>query len=64
MTEGFRGTDVARATLVHPGANGTATAAQFDFATDDSTFYQGNVRPQYLNGSATYRADLANALEF
>ncbi|HTR54804.1 MAG TPA: hypothetical protein VMJ10_29145 [Kofleriaceae bacterium] len=62
-TEGFRDSDVARGTVV-PGANGTANAAEFSFATDTSWFFQGNVRPQYLNGSATYDATLANALAY
>ena len=62
-TEGFRNSDVARGTIVMPGANGTANAAEFSFATDTSWFFQGNQRPQYLNGSATYDPALANALE-
>ncbi|MFI5300091.1 MAG: hypothetical protein ACHREM_18545 [Polyangiales bacterium] len=62
-TEGFRGSDVARGTIVHPGAHSTATAASFDYASDNAVFFQGNVRPQYLNGSATYRPDLGNAIE-
>ena len=63
-TEGFRASDVARGTLVQPGADGTANAAEFSFATDDSVFFQGDHRPQYLDGSATYNPQLANALEF
>ncbi len=62
-TEGFRDSDVARGTIVQPGANGTANAAEFSFATDTSLFFQGNVRPQYLDGTATYKPTLANALE-
>jgi hypothetical protein len=62
--KGFRGSDVARGTIIMPGANGTAKAARFSFATDDSLFYQSATRPQYLGGSSTYAADLANALQF
>ena len=62
--EGFRAADVARGTIVMPGADATADAAEFSFATDDSLFFQGSARPQYLDGSATYHPDLANALEF
>ncbi len=62
--KGFRASDVARGTIIAPGANGTAKAAQFSFATDDSLFYQSATRPMYLGGSATYDADLANALQF
>jgi hypothetical protein len=62
-TEGFRDSDVARGTIVQPGANGTANAAEFSFATDTAIFFQGNLRPQYLDGSATYKPALANALE-
>ncbi|HVU49899.1 MAG TPA: hypothetical protein VHL80_04385, partial [Polyangia bacterium] len=61
--KGFRGSDVARGTIIMPGANGTAKAARFSFATDDSLFYQSATRPMYLGGSATYDADLANALQ-
>jgi hypothetical protein len=62
-TEGFRSSDVARATIVTPGANGTTKAASFDYATDNAVFFQGNARPQYLDGSSTYHPDLANAIE-
>ena len=61
---GFRGSDVARGTIVTPGANGTTKAARFSFAADDSLFYQSATRPMYLGGAATYNADLANALQF
>ncbi|HTA19413.1 MAG TPA: hypothetical protein VK989_08980 [Polyangia bacterium] len=61
---GFRASDVARGTIIAPGADGTAKAAQFSFATDNSLFYQSAARPTYLGGSATYDADLANALQF
>ncbi len=63
-TEGFRNSDVARGTIVMPGANGTADAAEFSFSTDTSIFFQGNLRPQYLDGTAIYKPALANALEF
>jgi hypothetical protein len=63
-TEGFRNSDVARGTIVTPGANGTGHAAEFNFSADNAVFFQGNLRPQYLDGSATYKAGLANALEF
>ena len=62
--EGFRSADVARGTIVSPGANGTAHAAEFSFAADSSIFFQGSLRPQYLDGSSTYNAALANALDF
>jgi hypothetical protein len=62
--KGFRASDVARGTLITPGANGTTKAAQFSFATDDSLFYQSAMRAQYLDASPTYHADLANALSF
>jgi hypothetical protein len=62
--KGFRSSDVARGTIITPGANGTTKAATFSFATDDSLFYQGATRPQYLGGASTYNADLANALQF
>ena len=62
--KGFRGSDVARGTIITPGANGTTKAAQFSFATDDSLFYQSATRPEYLGGSSTYAPDLANALSF
>jgi hypothetical protein len=62
--KGFRGSDVARGTIIMPGANGTTRAARFSFATDDSLFYQSATRPMYLGGSATYNADLANVLQF
>src|SRR5262245_50589698 len=61
---GFRNSDVARGTIVTPGANGTASAAEFSFATDSSLFFQGAMRPQYLDGTATYQPQLANALDF
>jgi hypothetical protein len=63
-TEGFRNADVARGTIVQPGANGTANAAEFSFTTDTAVFFQGSARPQYLDGTATYKPALANALEF
>ena len=63
-TEGFRDSDVARGTIVSPGADGSAHAAEFSFATDDSIFFQGDLRPQYLDGSSTYHAALANALSY
>ncbi len=61
--EGFRSSDVARGTIVHPGANGTNAAASFDYVTDNAVFFQGMARPQYLDGSSTYHPDLANAVE-
>ena len=64
MPRGFRGSDVLRGTIIHPGAEGTAAAVEFSFASDNSVFYQGNVRPRYLDGTASYQPDLANALEF
>ena len=63
MAEGFRGSDVTNGTIIHPGANGTATAASFDYATSNAVFYQGMARAQYLDGSSTYHPDLANAIE-
>ncbi|MGH7437048.1 MAG: hypothetical protein ACRENE_15345, partial [Polyangiaceae bacterium] len=63
MTEGFRGSDVTNAAIVHPGANGTNAAATFDFGASNAVFYQGMARPQYLDGSSTYHPDLANAVE-
>ena len=63
-TEGFRASDVARGTIVAPGADGTAHAAEFSFASDNSIFFQGNARPQYLDGSSTYHPTLANALSY
>jgi len=63
-TEGFRSADVTRGTIVSPGANGTAHAAEFSFAADSAIFFQGSQRPQYLDGSSTYNAALANALDF
>jgi hypothetical protein len=60
---GFRGSDVARGTIVRPGANGSAAAVEFSFASDDSVFFQGAERPRYLDTSPTYHPSLANALE-
>lgn len=62
-TEGFRAEDVTRGTIVSPGANGTTHAASFAFQTTNTLFFQGNQRPQYLDGSGTYHPDLANAVE-
>jgi hypothetical protein len=64
MAEGFRGADVTSGTIVHPGANGTTAAAQFDFKANGAIFFQGMTRQQYLDGSSTYHPDLANAVEF
>ena len=62
--KGFRTSDVARGTIIMPGANGTTKAARFSFGTDDSLFYQSATRPMYLGGAATYDPSLANALQF
>jgi hypothetical protein len=64
MPRGFRGSDVANAAIVRPGANGTGAAADFDFRSSNAIFYQGSARPQYLDGSPTFHPDLANAMEF
>ncbi|MEI8254041.1 MAG: hypothetical protein WCJ30_00045 [Deltaproteobacteria bacterium] len=61
---GFRGGDVARGTVISPGAHGTAHAARFSFATDTALFFQSRTRPVYFDGSQTYHPDLANALAF
>jgi hypothetical protein len=46
MAEGFRDTDVADGTIIHPGADGTSAAARFDFASSTAIFFQGMTRPQ------------------
>jgi hypothetical protein len=63
MTEGFRGSDVANGTIIHPGAANTSGAARFDYMASNAVFYQGMARQQYLDGSPTYHPDLGNAVE-